>query len=482
MSYFLGIDVGSTSITSVIIEMKSNSVVKSTSIKNSCEVTSSLDRKIGRSEWDIEKMFELVLKNTANLIKETNLPLSAIGVTGQQQGLQLLDEKFKTVGNFISWQDQRSKELLPNNKQSYLELMGEIGGAKNKNDGLPSFENTGCPIVTGYTVPILFWLIKNSELGKNLYGTTAPEYVVSKLTEKKPVTDPTDAASWGVYDIKNNDWNFDLIDSLGINRSIFSEIKKSCTVAGRLDNNIAKILGTQTGIPVSIASGDHQCSFAGTVADYKNTVAINIGTGGQSTVYLEKIIPRGWLEIRPFIESGYLLAGVGVVGGRTFRVLKDFFLNSITSINSNEIDSDSVYTNLVKLASTVPKGSEGVIFDPLFTGSRKKPSAKGAISGLTPSTFTTGHLTRALFEAIAEQLLISYKEAINLGAGKRDILVGSGNGIKLNQILKESLESKFQMKMNIGKNDEEAAIGAALCAAVAEGSFKSISEASEYFI
>ena len=62
MSYFLGIDVGSTSITSVIIEMKSNSVVKSTSIKNSCEVTSSLDRKIGRSEWDIEKMFGLVLK------------------------------------------------------------------------------------------------------------------------------------------------------------------------------------------------------------------------------------------------------------------------------------------------------------------------------------------------------------------------------------------------------------------------------------
>ena len=60
--------------------------------------------------------------------------------------------------------------------------------------------------------------------------------------------------------------------------------------------------------------------------------------------------------------------------------------------------------------------------------------------------------------------------------------MGSGNGIKLNQILKESLESKFQMKMNIGKNDEEAAIGAALCAAVAEGSFKSISEASEYFI
>ena len=110
MSYFLGIDVGSTSITSVIIEMKSNSVVKSTSIKNSCEVTSSLDRRIGRSEWDIEKMFGLVLKNTANLIKETNLPLSAIGVTGQQQGLQLLDEKFKTVGNFISWQDQRSKE------------------------------------------------------------------------------------------------------------------------------------------------------------------------------------------------------------------------------------------------------------------------------------------------------------------------------------------------------------------------------------
>ena len=480
-NHYLAIDIGSSTVAAVIIDLDSKSVVGSASAVNTAEITSPDDKKIGRSEWDLEVMTELAVKNAADLITTTGADPAAIGVTGQQQGLQLLDNDLNAASMFISWQDQRSKEFLPGEQCTYLGAMGDLGGAVVEDGGLPAFENTGCPLVTGYTAPNLFWLKANDRLPANVHGITAPEFVVSRLTGERPVTDPTDALSWGVYDVNKLDWDFDLIDSLGLDRSLFSNLGESCTVAGRLTDRMAEKLGVTTGIPVAMASGDHQCSFAGTVADYANTVAVNVGTGGQASVYVEKPTPRGWLELRPYIQSGYLLAGVGVVGGRTFRTLRDFFNNVSRLIAGYELDPDALYDRLVELASDVPAGAEGVHVDPLFTGSRSDPLAKAAIRELTPGTFTPGHMARALFEAMALQLADSYREAARLGAGQRSKLVGSGNGIRLNQVLRESLEAEFGMPMQLGSHNEEAAVGAALCAAVADGSFASIAEASAQF-
>jgi sugar (pentulose or hexulose) kinase len=483
-THYLSIDVGSSSVTAVVVDIESKSVVGASSVPNTAEITSVNDKKIGRSEWDLERMAELAVAHAANLIERTNARPAAIGITGQQQGLQLLDADLKTVGKFISWQDQRSKDRLPGEQHTYLDAMGKLGGATIEENGLPSFDRTGCPIVTGYTAPNLFWLKINNELPTavaNIHATTAPEFVVSRLTDTRPVTDPTDAVSWGVYDLKKMGWNYDLIDSLGLDRTLFSNLADSCTPAGQLTTAMAEKLGVAAGIPVSVASGDHQCSFAGTIADYRNTVAVNVGTGGQASVYVDQPTPRGWLELRPYIQSGYLLAGVGVVGGRTFRTLRDFFNNASKVISGYELDPDVLYNRLVELAAEVPAGAEGMAFDPLFTGSRSNPLANAAIREITPGTFTPGHMARSLFEAMASHLADSYREAAKLGAGERSILVGSGNAVKLNPVLRDSLEAEFGMPLQLGNNNEEAAIGAALCAAVADGAFASIAKASASF-
>ena len=120
--------------------------------------------------------------------------------------------------------------------------------------------------------------------------------------------------------------------------------------------------------------------------------------------------------------------------------------------------------------------------DPLFTGSPKNPLARGAFLELTPSNFTPGHLARALFEAIANQFGNSYREALALGIEQRTQLGGSGNGIKLNPALRDSLIAEFGMPIELRRHGEEAALGAALCAAVADGAFESMPEASASFL
>ena len=479
--YYLAIDLGSTTVTAVIIDLDAKSVVGSSSAANTAETTSAAAKRSGRSEWDLAAMTELALKNAAALVGRSGAQPAAIGITGQQQGLQVLDDGLNTLGRFVSWQDQRTKDQMPGQPRTYLDTMGELGGAVATDGGFPTFKNTGCPLVAGYGAPILFWLQANGQLPSGVFGTTAPEFVVSRLTDKRPVTDPTDALGWGVYDVCRLDWAFDLIGTLGLERSLFPQIVPSCSIAGSLTRAMAQKLGVRAGIPVAVASGDHQCSFAGTVADYPNTVAVNIGTGGQASVYVEAPLERGWLELRPYIQSGYLLAGVGIVGGRTFRSLRDFFSGAIAAIADCQVDGDLVYQRLVELAAAVPAGAEGVQADPLFTGSRSNPSAKAAFRQLTPATFSAGHMARALFEAMAVQLADSYREAARLGAGKRSKLVGSGNGIKLNSVLREALAAEFGMPVQLGSYDEEAAVGAALCAAVADGAFASIAAASAAF-
>ena len=48
----------------------------------------------------------------------------AIGITGQQQGCQLLDDDGDLIGPFIAWQDQRGKDLVPGFESEFLGANG----------------------------------------------------------------------------------------------------------------------------------------------------------------------------------------------------------------------------------------------------------------------------------------------------------------------------------------------------------------------
>ena len=501
MSVALGIDLGSTSVTVVAVRVSDDKAeyLASVSTANDSETTSASDRVIGRSEWDIEKMVRRAADATRALCEKIgSKDVVAIGITGQQQGCQLLDDDGDPIGPFIAWQDQRGKDRVPGSDRSFLELMAERGDAVQWGGGLPMFRNAGCPIVTGYTVPTLFWLNHMKQMPSGVAAAiTAPEFLTHKLVgSKRPATDATDAAGWGVLDVPRRHWNDDLIESLGIAREIFPQIQESCTVRGELTEDMAETMGVRSGTPVAIPSGDHQCSFVGAVEDSKSTVAINIGTGGQATVYIEGLsglsrnpddgtYDHGWLELRPHIERGYLLAGVGVVGGRTFRTLKDFFVRTARHVfDLDDVDEDEVYTRLAQLASDAvnDEPSETISASALFTGSRERPEARGEFSNITPGNFTPGLIALSVFRSMASELAKSYRSAVALGAGPRNRFVGSGNGLRLNPTLHRCMEEAFGHSISIGDVREEAAVGAALTAAVGAGVYSDIGSASRALV
>jgi sugar (pentulose or hexulose) kinase len=488
---FLGIDIGSTTVTAVAVDTVSKQLIDVVAVANRAEVTSVAEKTRGRSEWDFSLIAQTAYGAVRNLVDKTGISsVAGIGITGQQQGCQLFNATtLEVVGPLISWQDRRTAE--PGDSGSIVEQVAERGAAHLLSDGPRGFAASGCPIVPGYTSAILFWLDTQGALRPGLKASTVPEFFVSTITGTMPVTDATDAAGWGVFDVVNGRWNDELVRDIGLDRGILPAVVPSARIAGKLTAEAALAMGLQPGIPVSVASGDHQCAFAGSVTESERSVAINIGTGGQSTVFIpdQSVLRRkgdwpdyGSLELRPYIQGGYLLAGVGVVGGRSFRTVRDFFARTGSEVFGHDGDTDVIYSRLVALAADAEPGAGGVEFQPFFTGTRVEPGRRGSITGLTPGNFTPGNVAMALFEGIARQLHAAYVEAQDLGAPARERLIGSGNGVRRNPVLRSALGSLFSMSLELTARTDEAATGAALCAAVATGNFGSIAEASNAFV
>ena len=125
---------------------------------------------------------------------------------------------------------------------------------------------------------------------------------------------------------------------------------------------------------------------------------------------------------------------------------------------------------MTELATTVPAGSDGLRCEPFFTGSRTDPTLRASFSGLSPDNFTPAHFARALLEGMADGFYAFFGQMKPV-VGTRPLLVGAGNGVRQNRLLARILARRFEKPLLIPSHTEEAAVGAAVAAAVGLGLF-----------
>jgi sugar (pentulose or hexulose) kinase len=462
---FLGLDVGTTTLTALIMDAESGRTTSVVTLPNNSQVTSASDHGLGRSEWDANRMLELAFEAISDVTAGGGI--EGIGVTGQMHGMLLVSASGKPLSPFIGWQDRRGAECFPGTNGSYVEKMLDLA----------SRIKAECRPHVGYLGASLFWMCNQERLPDEPFKATfLPDFIVSRLTETDPVTDATNAAGSGLYDTANRRWHGEYIGCLGLNPDNLPRVVPSGSLAGTLSDRMSSRTGLPTGLPVYVACGDNQASFAGSVGDYNSSLLVNVGTGGQVSANVPKATTTGELEARPFMDGSDLLVGAGLVGGRSYAWLRDFFRQIGTSFFGRGEDAD-LYEMMNHLASQIPPGSEGLRCEPLFTGTRKDPKRRGIWAGVGTSNFTPGHMSRALLEGLSQQFRDLYGQMESLGAGGRTKLVGAGNGIRKNSLLRSILEEAFEMIMAVPTHKEEAAFGAALLAAVGSGRFNSLSDA-----
>ena len=408
----IGIDLGTTSICAVAVDIDTGAVIKSKTVPSNAFINTE-------NVWERVQDVSAIISIATTLADDfIDADTCVIGVTGQMHGIVYVDEKGKAVSNLYTWQDARGN--LPYGDTTYAKHLDSFSGYGNVTDfynkvnGLrPESAVTYCTI-HDYLVMTLCGLVS-------------------------PVIHSTDAASFGCFDIEKNTFNYEL------------DVK----VTGGFD-----IAGEYKGISVGVAIGDNQASVFSSVSS-DDDILLNVGTGSQVSVISEKCVVGENIEVRPFFDGKYLLCGAALCGGRAYSVLKDFYASVLKAAGIENADVYAVMDNMLQNAA------DSLSVDTRFEGTRRNPDLTGSISGIRTDNFTPAHLTLGFLEGMVEELYSMYLQTEK----KNGSIVGSGNGIRKNPQLVAAAEKKFGSKMKIPAHLEEAAYGAAMYALVTSGKF-----------
>lgn len=418
----IGIDIGTTSVCGVVIDVESGLVIDSVT-KNSNAFIET------KNPWEkIQSVDKIIAIATEILDGFMGADIVSIGVTGQMHGMVYTNADGWAVSPLYIWQDERGN--LPYKDTTYAKYLNSFSGYGTVTD---------------------FYNRENGLRPKDAVSfCTIHDYFVMKLCGlKKAIMHSTDAASYGCYDLRKNKFNYD----------VNVDVTADFTIAG-----------TYCGVPVSVAIGDNQASVFSTLRDEEN-ILLNVGTGSQVSVISDKISESDEVETRPYFGGKYLIVGAALCGGRAYSVLKKFYKKVFSY--KETLSDDEVYDIMNKmLESEAPC----VRVDTRFAGTRKNPEISGSITEIREESFTPEAFTKGVLSGMVTELHDMYAK---MGVEKSGI-VGSGNGVRKNKALVRIFEEKFGGTMKMPAHLEEAAVGAALFSLVASGKCKTAQKMIKY--
>lgn len=418
----IGIDIGTTGICGVCAESESGEIIKSVSLPNNSFIKTE-------NEYERIQDTAVIMQTVYSILESLDAEnAAAIGFSGQMHGIVYTDASGTAVSPLYTWQDARANAEYKGGK-SYAQILG---------------------CFAGYGLATDFYNEVNGLIPENaVYLCTIADYAVMQLCGNvKPVCHITNAASLGCFDLVNNRFNAD--------NHRLPEVTADFVCCGKYK-----------GVPVSVALGDNQASFIGSVSG-ENVALINVGTGAQISWLCDSPVTAESVETRPFDGKNYLAAGCSLCGGRAYAMFERFCREIAKAAGA---DVDSYYHVLDKMLDG--KTESEIRGDCRFCGTRNNPGLRGAYTGISENSFTPADFAFATLDGMAQELFDMYSSA----GAKTSGIVCSGNGMRKNAHLRRIVADKFGCEIKIPLYEEEAACGAAFSALVAGGYCNNIAEA-----
>jgi len=445
----IGLDIGTTSICGICCDAHTGEILEVITASNHANIA-------GKQAWEkLQDPSVLIqeVKQIANKLTEKWTDVCSIGVTGQMHGIVYLDANGTAVSPLFTWQDGRG-DLLYREGKTYAQWLNET---------------TGYALATGYGAVTHFYNMVNGLVPESAktFCTIHDMAAMTLANATSPILHPSDAASFGLYDLHTNQFDAQAIQTVGMDVSMFPEVKAGYAMIGK----------TTQGIPVSVAIGDNQASVLGSVRDMEHSLLVNVGTGSQISCIVSGVPENCNIDCRPLTDDLYLLAGSSLCGGRAYAILEKFLRETAMLVTGAEVDS--AYSAMDRVMTQYEKAVNPLFVDTTFSGTRQEPERRGIIRNVDIDNLTMANLCDGVMNGIVEELFEMYQGMQPLLRTIPSKMVASGNGIRLNRHLTERFARVFGLLLSIPKHKEEAAFGAALFSMVVAGVKDDIKEAQE---
>lgn len=405
MSGILAIDLGTSSVKAVVISESGQLLGTGT------EEYPIDSPRPGWAEQEPEAWWAATTQAVQQATTRAAVPIRAIGLSGQMHGTVLVAADSQPVGPAIIWADQRSTREV-------AEFTALIGS-----DRLARIAGTAP--ATGFMGSTLLWL-KHRDPGRldQAEACLLPkDYLRLRLTGHI-ATEPSDASSTALFDVRQRRWSDEIIEALGLPGHLLPPLLDSTEVAGTLTKAAAEALHLPAGLPVVAGCADQVAQAVGNGLLEPGNGSVTLGSGGQLFVPLASPVPDDQLRLHLFCHAPadrWYLLGAMLTAGLSFRWFRDLLGLTGTA---------DAYHRLSSQAAGSPPGANGLIFLPYLVGERSPlmdPLARGCFIGLTLQ-HERGHLARAIMEGVAFALRQILETMLALGAPLNQ-LVAAGNGL-----------------------------------------------------
>jgi xylulokinase len=313
-----------------------------------------------------------------------------------------------------------------------------------------------------YSVMKLMWMkARQPEVFAKTAKVLGSKDIMNYMLTGEMATDPSYAASFGVFDLKKWDYEPEFMRAAGLCREIFPEILPSDAILGRVTAQAAAETGLPEGLPVACGGVDNMCMALGATGIAEGRVYTSLGSS--SWIAVNSREPIIDLATRPFVyahaQKGFYTSAVSIFSaGNSYRWLHDTLFPHLS------------YAEMDALAASAAPGSGGVLFNPTLAGGSAQepsPNMRGAFAGLSLGT-SAAQLARASLEGVAMALgaaLEILKAQTKLEGGM--LLCGGGSKSALWRRIFADVYGMDIIKTNVDQG--AAALGAAALAGNAAG-------------
>ena len=342
----------------------------------------------------------------------------AIGFSHQRCTFALADASQQPLTNLIVWMDQRG---LP-----FLDFVRE------RFDLPRYYEVTGLPIYFISSLSKLLWLQHRTP---DLYRSAMrlwpiSNFIMARMGVEDPPVDHATASFYGLLNTRNREWSAELIQGLGLDKSLLPRLVPPCTVVGTLsDSQAAEALGLRVGIPLVIGGGDQQCAALGSGMIDVGQALINLGTATAVMAAMPgPIRDRSYVipSVCHAVPGQWEMEGHTQASGVVLQRFRDEFAESEISL-ARRLNRDP-YDLLSEEARLAKGGAAGLLFLPTFNGTTAPinyPYGSGVLVGLRLA-HTRSDVIRAMLEGMCFESRWILEEMKVLGVRVESVYLSGG--------------------------------------------------------
>jgi xylulokinase len=464
-NYIAAIDIGTSGCKSIIIDV-SGKVISSVIAEYPL-----YSPRPGWNEQEPEDWWKGVYTSLREAVEKSGVArgdIAVVSLSGQMHGLVALDKDDKVIRRAYLWNDQRCARQCD-------EVLEKLGGV----DGLLKYTNNN--LLPGYQGGKILWL--RDEEPENYARMTKAllpkDYIRFRLTGDY-ATEVSDASGTGLFDVRARAWSYDLLELLGIDRSLLPDCVESDVVTGTVSAAAAELCGLAPGTPVAGGGGDSVIQTTSMGLIKEGILGLTVGTAGIVAMGFAEYMENSGGRLQFFCNNApglYHVMGVMLAGGGSYQ----WYRNTLCKYEVEKARAEGLdtYHYIDAAAAASPAGSKRLIWLPYLSGERAPfadPNLRASFIGLT-QTHEKGDIDRSVMEGVTYGMKQIAERIQTLKATGMSSIIVSGGG-SYSQLWRQIISDVFQLPVStVSGAKEGGAYGACLVGGVSVGIWKDIAEA-----